>query len=176
MKRKLGTGAEMLISMAGAFTKYDGYYHNDYSQWSPKMVEKDVSYLSSEDIKERKYVLLSVQRFNYSPFTFFKSVRVPQCHYQPRCPCCSGEKRFPLSFSTAQLECQEAPLTGHWLVPQRLVKPVLVINHQEPEMAVARMEFINWPVIICPHVRKVRAILVVSHASILVTEGTLSGH
>lgn len=37
-------------------------------------------------------------------------------------------------------------------------------------MAVALMEFVNWPDTICPHVRGVHVTLVASHAIILVTE------
>lgn len=55
---------------------------------------------------------------------------------------------------------------------QRLIKPVLVINHPNPELAEALVGFINWPVTIGPHVRGVHATLVVSHATILVTEIT----
>lgn len=55
---------------------------------------------------------------------------------------------------------------------QRLIKPVPAISHPNPELAVALVEFINWPVTIGPHVREVHATLVVSHASIVVTEVT----
>lgn len=58
------------------------------------------------------------------------------------------------------------------MAPQRLIKAVLVINLQDPEMAVTLMEFINWPVTLRPRVRGFHATLVISHATILVTEAT----
>lgn len=97
-KEKHNTAAEVLISMASVFMKHK------YEAATTKIIPRDypehgtqkgISYLSSEDLKRKRYFLLSAQRFNCSHFKFFKRLGAFHCRYHLPCPCCPGEKCFP---------------------------------------------------------------------------------